>query len=236
MLFLSLNTVAQTDTLVIIKTDTVFMPEKEDLMYKLFLENRGVETNHLWKLNLVDLAVLRPNLGYEHRLGRSWSVEGYGSLGFNGNLELEYEENDPIPFPTNNFDYVIEFEQQFKYYYNLTRRKKIGKKTHGFRGNYVASSFWYKSSHGESTNNQYYPSIFHFNSTQYNAGLKYGLQRRIGNIGYIDFSIGAYYRWESITGYSYSDRTEINTKNNRVVLSIGIKAGFAIDSFKNLKK
>jgi len=236
LLILSLNTVAQTDTIVITKTDTVFVQEKQDLMYKFFVENRVKETNHLWKLSFIDLALVKPNVGYEHRLGRSWSVEGFASAGNIGNVELEFEGSGIVPQLMDISAFVMEIEQQFKYYYNLTRRKKLGKRADGFRGNYLASSFWYKYSTRPSTNDYHSYSEHLSRGYQYNAGIKYGLQRRIGNIGYLDFYVGAYYRWQSIKGFSFEDGEYFTIKDNRVVISVGVKAGFAMDSFENLKR
>lgn len=215
---------SQTDTIIIIKTDTVFVPEKKDRMYKFFVENRGRETNHLWKINLIDIALANPNVGYEHRLGKSWSVEGYFSFGMTGNIQFDLAGYSILP----HIHEVYVFEQQFKYYYNLKRRKKLGKKTYGFSGNYFASSFWYNKINYNGSSGLNWVS-------NYNVGIKYGMQRRIGNLGYFEIYAGVYYRWESanIELTAMESRTD---KSNAVILLIGIKAGFAIDSFDSLRR
>ena len=214
---------AQTDTIYIVKTDTVFATVRQDRLYRFFVENRGTETNHLWKINLAEIGVVKANIGYEHRLGKAWSVEGYLSIGSNGYLEFG-QYKTPASF---------EAEQLFKYYYNLNRRARLGKKTNGFSGNYIATSLCY-------TNDRIQVDINNMSRTQvvnsYNIGLKYGLQRRIGNFGYIDLFAGVYYRYQSIH-YRGSFVDELPKEyNHKIIPLIGLKIGFAIDSFDNFRR
>ncbi len=231
-IYTAINATAQADTIVIIKTDTVFVQEKHDLMYKSFVENRGEGTNHLWKINLIDVGLLRLNVGYEHRLGKSWSVEGY--LSYGEKAELYRRSQGAFGFVSGN---RLEFEQIFKYYYNLNRREKLGKKSYGFRGNYFATSFWFEGFEDNTicTDSTDAPQV-----ERKNLGIKYGIQRRIGNLGYIEFYVGLYYRWESIeysfnTGFSVPSQwwTEYDNYFNPV---LGIRVGFAIDSFGSLRR
>jgi hypothetical protein len=228
-----MNIYAQADTIYIVKTDTVFMQEKNDLMYRLFVEQRGIESNHLWKFNLVDIGLLKPNVGYEHKLGNAFSVEGYLSYGMNYNIYPLYPSNGTYG---SNTEQVFEFEGLFKYYYNLKRRERLGKKTYGFRGNYVAASLWYNQFDDQSlkTDSTNTPSV-----QLINLGIKYGLQRRIGNIGYIEFFGGIYYRWETISQWlinSSAEHISFSDHNDYIILTIGLRAGFAIDSFDNLRR
>lgn len=228
----SLGVFAQTDTVFIVKTDTIFVQEKHDLLYKSFLENRGEGTNHLWKMNLIDIGFLRLNVGYEHRLGKSWSVEGY--LSYGEKADLYRRSQGTFGFGSGN---RLEFEQIFKYYYNLNRRETLGKKSYGFRGNYFATSFWVEEFEDNTicTDSTDAPHV-----DRKNLGIKYGIQRRIGNLGYIEFYVGLYYRWESIeyslnTGFSVPSQrwTEYDNYFNPV---LGIRVGFAIDSFGSLRR
>jgi hypothetical protein len=223
---LSYSVYAQTDTIYIAKTDTVFASIEHDRMYRFFVQNRGTETNHLWKLNLVDVCVMRLNVGYENKLGKKWSVEGYLSYGVRDIYELG-----------QRFYPSLEAEQLFKFYYNLNRRERLGKKTYGFSGNYFATSLWY----------EYYttpgsvkdPPDYNQSVYNYNMGIKYGLQRRIGNFGYIDLFAGIYYRYQfvqyDIINFQVTDELPDEYKHT-IVPVLGLKVGFAIDSFDNLRR
>ena len=67
--------------------------------------------------------------------------------------------------------------------------------------------------------------------------IKYGIQRRIGNIGYFE----SYLQWSiPIWKDSYVNNLPISYSNpgllNYLIPDVGIKVGFAIDSFKGLKQ
>jgi hypothetical protein len=230
------NSYSQIDTVIIVKTDTVLVPEKQDRLYKFFVENKETETKHLWKMNLVDIALFKPNIVYEQRLAKLWSVEGYIRYGYGSGIGTI--NGKLITSEHHSSNATIEFEQLFKYYYNLNRRERRGKKTNGFSGNYFASSIWI---------NEYRDPLLETDSTSSsgvdnkNIGIKYGIQRRIGNLGYIEIYAGIYYRWETIhqslkNASPGTYNNDYNDFNNMVMPRIGIKAGFAIGSFDNLKR
>lgn len=241
------NSFSQTDTVYIVKTDTVFVMEKQDRMYKYFLENKEADIDHLWKLNLTNASILQFNIGYEQRIVKSLTIEGYFKAGeyiddYNistlGRANSVYT-NHNIPSEFHSSGTVLEFEQLFKYYFNLERREKFGKKTNGFSGNYLATSFLYKRFQDPEMDYQNNLSNYIQNI---NLGIKYGLQRRIGRLGFIEAYAGLYYRWESIKWHSYSASTPPSDKRlwteheSYLIPTIGIKAGFAIDSFDNLRR
>lgn len=218
---------SQTDTIYIIKTDTVFVSEKKDIMYKMFVENREAEIRHLWKMNFVDMGLVRPNIAFEQRIFKSFSIESYISLGLKGNL---YQKNEIFNGTRGS---TFEFEQQVKYYYNIKRREHLGKKTNGFTGNNISLSFWYNENYDPTwkvQGNQY------LEPKNYNLGLKHSIQHRIGNIGYLEFYMAVYYRW----GTKHEQLLDLIFKtydiNPSIVPVVGIRAGFAIDTKKNLKK
>jgi hypothetical protein len=221
LVFLSIGSgFAQNDTVYIIKTDTVFMPQKQDLMYKQFVENKEQEIKHLWKLNWVDLGSFRPNLAYQQRIGKSLSVEGYASY----NLSKYFSFNgSSISYPT------FEFEQMFKYYFDTKIRERKGLITNGFSGNYIATSIISNQTKWEQMSNYAIDT-----KTNLNIGFKYGYQRRIGSFAYIEFSAGLYYnyKWEKMrvnqSGIWYSGM------DSKILPFVGFRGGFAIDSFKNL--
>jgi hypothetical protein len=239
LLFVSFyNSFSQTDSVSINKIDSLMVPEKKDFMYKAFVENRGAETSHLWKMNLVDLALFQLNCGYEHRLTKKISVEGYLRFGEGNSIQI-ISGNRPNTSDRHSSKETIEVEQLFKYYTNLNRRERYGKKTNGFSGNYFATSILYKNFFDQTidTDSSHSDQI-----TNINLGIKYGLQRRIGNLGYIELYLGLYYRWEFINWTNtlnnvppYNDYHWTEYYNYLVPI-IGIKAGFAIDSFDNLRR
>ncbi|MGD2033416.1 MAG: hypothetical protein PVF73_00050 [Bacteroidales bacterium] len=223
---------SQKDTVFIIRTDTVFVPEKKDLYYKSFLQGREKEVKHLWKLNLTDLVLVKPNIGLEWKIGRSFSSDTYLAYGF-----------DFYPsFFEGSGGTAADIRQQFKYYYNFKRRERMGKRVNGFSGNYVSVIlFGNNSIDGYEIVNQGNNISVSSYRINYGIGLRYGLQRRIGNMGYIEPYIGINYQisdvedsMSSITNYPgpYSETYRVREFKP----CIGLKAGFAISSVRNLKK
>lgn len=248
-LFIIFKTVgfSQTDTVFIIKSDTVFVTEKQDRMYKYFVENKEAEIKHLWKINLTNASIFMFNIGYEQRINKFITVESYFKIGeyssddfFStlGRANSVYS-NHNIPSEFHSTSTIIEFEQSMKCYHNFNLREKLGKKTNGFSGNYLAVSFQFKRFYDYDIDYQYnYSGLIR----NINLGIKYGLQRRIGRLGYVEAYAGLYYRWESIDWHHYSTstppgETQFWTEHESYLIpTIGIKAGFAIDSFHNLRR
>lgn len=238
---------AQTDTVYIIKTDTVFVMEKQDRLYKFFVENKEADINCLWKMNLTNVSVFLLNIGYEKRIIRSFTAESYFRLGgylnelslnsINSSGSLYSNHKTPSEFHSSSV--TIEFEQLLKFYYNLNRREKLGKKTNGFSGNYLAVSFLFKKFQDPEIE---YENNCPGNTRNFNLGIKYGVQRRVGKLGYIEAYAGLYYRWESIYWDYYDTSTPTldsymwTEHKNYFVPVIGIKAGFAISSFDYLRR
>jgi hypothetical protein len=200
------NLQSQSEYIVTYSTDTTFIPEKKDIMYKLFVEEKALETRHLWKMNFVDFGLLKPNLGFEQKLSKSWTTESYLQFG-----TLQNVINEDIIIN------VLVIEQEVKYYYNLNRRERLGKKTSGFSGNYIATGVWVISSNNLA------------NLSSYNLGIRYGLQRRIGNIGYVEAYTGIYY---SLNGDILHDSSWPNTTEIVIPIICSIRIGFAVDSFR----
>lgn len=241
---------SQTDTVVIIKTDTVFAPEKQDRLYKFFVESKEADIRHLWKVNLADIGLQRANITFEQRLPKSWSAEGCLSFGYNwikpSSSEFFWYDTSPLhhhrPALSSSSVSVsgesLEIEQLFKYYYNLNKRERHGKRTNGFSGNYFATSILFNNIDTPSDLNtdDYYAE----SGRNINLGIKYGIQRRIGNLGYVEVYTGLYYRWESVkfvpTRADAADADKWTFRDDYAVLKIGIRVGFAIDTFDNLRK
>lgn len=192
-----------------------FMAEKEDV-------------KQLYKINMMQLPYFRLNPAFETRLG--------------DNSSIQFEFNTGIAANTFNSPNCLFFfpEINIKHFHNYKSRQQLGKNTNGFSGNYITYGIeanLYNSfgsytvandgSHIDSWRN-YTPiseddfsivfrnSKYTPNENAFAFKLGYGLQRRIGNIGYISafarLSIGT------------------NSQLNRVYFTpdLGIKAGFAI--------
>ena len=228
-----MNAFAQTDTIYIVKTDTVFVPENRDILYKQFIADKGVETNHMWKLNLADFAFFSMNLGYEQKIGRMWSTEGYVRYGLTGGSVKRADiYNNYIAFLKS-----ADTELQLKYFYDMNRRNRLGKRTYGFSGNYISGSLWYTFFEGDPfiVNN----ATLKKNRHNYSIGLKYGIQRYIGNLVYFDGFAGVFYNWEQkkYSPYNpYPGGGPTSFWDEYLYWVIGIRIGFGIDSFKNLGK
>jgi hypothetical protein len=181
---------AQIDTIYIVKSDAVYIPNELDDKYKNYLERTEVYTNRLWKINLIDAALLRINLAYEQKLSKLWSIEAY--LGF-GNGDAVFEgATGPGTFIVFPEELKWTYEHQFKYYNNLNRRKRLGKNIFGPRGKAISASFWYENYEDNSDKPDSISSPIYHN---FNLGLKYTVQRRFAKIIYTEFFVGIYYRW-----------------------------------------
>lgn len=240
-LLLSLKIIAQTDSIFVERDDSITQINPDDKIYRLFIEDKTREIRHLFKVNLISLSLVNLNIGYEQRLGRNWSSDTY--LGFGnpdqGILSYEtikwYSENGIQPYA-----FGVGLSQDIKFYYNLQRRQRLGKRYRGFSGNYFGLRIGGYYSLSKLKTDSYDASTSYRNA---GANLIYGLQRRIGNIGYVAIFTG-------IGGYYYYSRAEITEiieydPENRIIILedleftgpfIGISAGFAIDSFKNLRR
>jgi hypothetical protein len=210
---------AQPDTLAAWKgKDTA---EKYDTVYKLFLKEKEQAVRHLWKINLTDLTILTPNLGFEQRMGKNWSSESYlkfGAIALDDcrGLLSHWEAN-----------------QQLKFYYNLNRRERHGKNTNGFSGNYLSLDFY--------AGEQRHPKPGFGNTTLVDAvscfgtGLHYGLQRKIGNIGYLELLGGIHYQVQWLAEYTgrmplFEFSNPGSTVYRKWQWVLGVKAGIALGS------
>jgi hypothetical protein len=210
MTALAINVLSQTDTTSYILSRKDTTATEYNRVYHLFIADSDREINHLWKLNLIGISYTRLNLGYEIKISKKFSSDSYLNFGYDG-----YGYNYGWRWIGSSF-LVME---NIKYYYNLDRRVKLGKKNNGFSNNYFSLGvFYYSSSSSRLIPGTLYESTDPSGS-DYGLNIIYGMQRRIGNIGYIDGYIG-------IEG---SVEAGINP-------TFGVRAGFAIDSFKEIKK
>jgi hypothetical protein len=196
---------SQTDSVSVISAGKDSIDAKYDRIYKYFIEDKK-EIKHLWKVNIVNFSFFAPNIVYEQKIGKSFSSETYLKLGTFANY--------------NNFQYYsygFFVNQGIKYYYNIKKRELKGKRTNGFNGNYFALVGFY----GHVRNVHPDSSSIPEHLSNYGLALRYGLQRRLGNIGYIEPFV-------QMGGINYSNNTGFH-----FTMSIGLNAGFSLDSFKN---
>ncbi len=192
---------------------------RNNRFYKLFLVDRDKEISHLWKFDLIHFGLLQPNIGFEQRIGKKWSSNTVFSGGFlYQDLELSYTMGE---FEHKEYPFYLNETQEIRFYYNFLRRKQLGKRINGFSGNYFALSI----------------SAFHELGNpgfKLNSGINYGLQRRIGNIGFIEAYVGiiSSYSYHKISYDSNRRGDYITYENWEYTFNLGIKAGFAIDSSK----
>jgi hypothetical protein len=223
----SLASHAQQDSIQLSNRLTDTTDVKYDRLYQQFIAGKEKPITALWKLDLAGSGVLMPAVSYEHKLGKNWSEETYAKFG--------------LPWKNGFFPIKFEWEvnQQLKYYYNFNRREKLGQNTNGLSGNYIALEVY----GGE----DYQPKpgvlrgIIVDKSFYYGTGLRYGIQRRIGQNGFFDIFFGL----RLLSGTRETSVYELPmSQNNQSVLDrswhltpiIGIRAGFDIRTILTLNK
>jgi hypothetical protein len=224
-LVLSLNTFAQKDT---ISNAT----EKEDPHYKLYIEDQKREIKALLKINLLSVGAIFLNCALEVKLSDSWTWETYIKYG----EEFKSSFDTSSQFGKTHINYsgqlsgVGEIEQDIKYYYNFKRREKLGKITNGFCGNYIAIRL-FGSMH------TYDIEGYSDDYNTYGVGINYGIQRRIGKIGYVEIFGGIRYQFREIpekfeeviiNGVKDPFPTLRKSTRQELLPTIGLRAGFDI--------
>lgn len=121
------------------------------------------------------------HLAYEQKLGAAWTVLVEASP-----YILRYE---PATGPATGPLLCARAQLAGRYYYNLGRRLRLGKSAGNFSGNYVALAL------GAGFGTQAHETAFFFfeqsgPAARFDAALLYGLQRRLGRAGFVDFSAG----------------------------------------------
>ncbi|MBI9069137.1 MAG: hypothetical protein JEZ09_17710 [Salinivirgaceae bacterium] len=255
LIAISLQIFAQEETVTYTQTgDTCIATtfNEYDRMLKYFI-NEKKEINNLYKIDLFQLALLKPNFNLEHKLTKNSSFEFEASFSAHNKYQGGSYQISGFSMGTNTINIIkLNIGADIKYYYNLNQRSNKGKITTGFSGNYFSAglmtylSFYSSSTFNKNNNGQINPNGYYLPFESYTDHTKeglhwifgnpifyesiaslrfgYGLQRRIGNIGYF----GA----EAKLGIG----TNKSLSNLYIMPEINVKAGFAISSFKNLKR
>ena len=152
-----------------------------------------IEERRLWKLELTNVATRYTSngnlsylriglpLSYERKLGPAWSVLAEMSPEF-----IRYRAAG-----TNRLRNSLALRGQLagRYYYNLSRRIRKGKSASNFSANYLSVAL----GSGLGRTNQETP-FFDYGYggplARLDGAVLYGLQRRLGRYGFVDFSVG----------------------------------------------
>lgn len=210
------NALSQTSSMVYSEDTTQIIESEYDRLYRLFLSDKK-RIYTIIKINATDWGQLMPSIVVEQNMNHSYNFEvGMRLSAFDWSFE-------------NGINYAFTSTLDFKYYYNYKRREKRGRKTNGFSGNYFAlGGALTVSDYNTFMETEMLKHNIHFasplNPKIYNiwsADLKYGIQRRLGAIGYIDVQAG--FRYINYINYG---------ENLLPILRVGI--GFGLTKEKAL--
>ena len=123
------------------------------------------------------------HLAYEQQLGRSFTVQAEASPA------LTYSRSDPSAAIEGGF--ALRAQAQSRYYYNLERRLRRGRRPSPFAANYFALALGTGTNFGGVLRET--PNYLLLNRPGFVAdvALLYGLQRRLGRYGFLDAAVGA---------------------------------------------
>ncbi|HLO61144.1 MAG TPA: hypothetical protein VK179_20510 [Bacteroidales bacterium] len=222
---LALN--AQQDSIPLSKKLIDTTDVKYDRLYQQFLAEKEKPIKSLWKLDLAGSGVLMPAISYEHKMGKNWSEETFVKFG--------------LPWKDGFFPMKFEWEvdQQLKYYYNFKKREKYGQNINGFSGNYVALEVF--------SGEDYQPkpdvtgAMLVDKRFFYGTGLRYGMQRQIGQSAYFDIYVGLRFLGGNQETSVYElpmDRysNSVLDRSWHLTPTLGIRAGFDLGKMLTLNK
>ncbi len=203
--------------------DTTSHVGKYDRIYQVMSEQK-VNVNTLYKFDGVQWGQLQPSFTVEQRLWKDFTVEPNLTLS-----ALDWSRDGGIDVAFNpNLD--------FKYYFNRSRRERLGKNVIGFSADYFSIGFSYtltddkaffayelEENHLKPAEQQVFDKDYY---TYHSWRIMYGIQRKIGNMAYADFSGGIERRF--FKGFGASKLTP----------TLKVKLGFALsrEQFKRLSR
>ncbi|MBC6697645.1 hypothetical protein [Hymenobacter sp. BT190] len=155
-----------------------------------------IEETQLWKLGLNNIGAvyqgiangpdsllssrLGVHLAYERKLTPVWSVLGEVSPDF-----LRYRDAETRQL-RNGF--ALRTQVAGRYYYNLNKRIRKGKSASNFSANYLSLAL--SSGFGRNSRETHYTTFARDGQTvRLSLAAVYGLQRRLGRYGFVDFSL-----------------------------------------------
>lgn len=207
--------ISQEDVTIEYGVDTVSQVGKYDRIYQVVSESK-VNVNTLIKFDAVQWGQLHPSITVEQRIWNDLTVEP--SLTVNS---LNWSRAEGI-------QYALRPEVAFKYYYNRSRRERLGKNVVGFTGDYFAvgmnytitdDKVYYNYALGESyitlpggVNDLESSDLM----SHYSWFAMYGMHYRFGKVAFADVSAGVTRNYFGEYGVS------------KVLPTIRIKIGFAL--------
>lgn len=183
-----------------------------------------VEEHTLWKLGLNNFDFRYPqdnssrelyglHLVYERKLRQApWSVLGEISPGL-----LRYRGGAAADSWKTGF--ITNAQVAGRYYYNLPRRVRKGKSANNFSANYLSLTLG-GSAGTRSTDTPYHHYEVDGTPVRLDGAVLYGLQRRLGRYGFVDFNVGVPFRLFS------GRNTPLPYKG--VELELGLRIGLAL--------
>ncbi len=202
------------------------------------------EITRLYKVNLFKLARQKLNFSIEHALNKKFTLEHeavFHIVGYSNYKLFTQIETMSFSKFSNKTLYYLTLSSNLKYYHNLDNRIARGKNTNGFSGNYFITGFtikaafydtdiWHLGCSGYLSPNSYdsyfekHNPIFVLtgdNTESYGCFMfGYGLQRRIGNIGY----------WGAEAKIGIGTNKFFDTVY--IPVELNLKVGFALSSLK----
>ncbi len=183
------------------------------------LTRREQKSKDIWKFNLLGTFFGGFNIAYERKLTPLTSINIHSVT----TIKSPYGDSYGISSTEiSNMSQELSFEWRF--YYNQNKRIRLGKKA-GFSGNYI----------GFALNNMYY--YYNYNSfgkiheVNNSLILIYGIQRKIGKVGYIDFNAGIgpkYYTFFKAPSHNYSYNILESKSSIQLGWNFQVKLGFGI--------
>jgi hypothetical protein len=150
-----------------------------------------VEEQRLWKVGLNNFILTEPqyslayaryglHLIYEQKLLPAWSVLGEISPDI-----VHYQKSLDAP---KRVGFAVRTQVAGRYYYNLMPRIRKGKSASNFSANYL--SLGLGAGFGRCSDEDPYRTTNIGRPVRLSAALLYGIQRRIGRYGFVDFNFG----------------------------------------------
>jgi hypothetical protein len=228
LLLTQLDVMGQNDS---IKVEyTVENTDKSDYKFKeryKYLQRRMIEEKSLFKVSLLDLTLAVTDqtqylsyhsrgtvLMYERKISPSFSFLYQNLLYF----QVIFPNNQPLIDNPKFKTHILNLSTiGGRYYYDQARRIRNGKSANNFSANYLSLQF----DNILQVRNNYSDEDFDKvdrSATKPSVNLLYGIQRRLGKLGYTDLNLGV--RYDEI---NYNEPLPPDRKSN-----FGIIANFSI--------
>ena len=190
-------------------------------------ENQG---KNLWKFNLLRTFLDGFTVSYERKIAPKWSLD-ISSVTTMSGIYIYRDYFDYSRFLDRRSNLKETLSLELRYYYNLDRRIRLAKKA-GFSGNYLGLGM-------SSMYNYLYERIYdtppkvpygviagftEYINFQFSSSLNliYGIQRKIGRIGYIDASVGIGMAYLTASNHFWNDKNYTFEIDPSLKLGVGI--------------